>query len=96
VGVLLNPNGVVAALDTIHDFMEITAEDITELAYTTQADVIGYDWKYYNFDAGVYTIVPGMNYVIRDRDGFFYKFRFVDFYSDVGVKGYPTFEFVRL
>jgi len=96
VGVLLNPNGVVAALDSIHDFMEITADDITELAYTTQADVIGYDWKYYNFDAGVYTIVPDMNYVIRDRDGFFYKLRFVDFYSDLGVKGYPTFEFVRL
>jgi len=96
VGVLLNPNGVTAALDTIHDFMEMTADDITDLTFTTQADVIGYDWKYYNFDAGVYTIVPDMSYVIRDRDGYFYKFRFVDFYSDEGVKGYPTFEFVRL
>jgi len=96
VGVLLNPNEVVAALDTIHNFMEISSDDITELDFTTQADVIGYDWKYYDFDAGVYTIVPGMNYVIRDRDGFFYKLRFVDFYSDLGVKGYPTFEYVRL
>jgi len=96
VGVLLNPNGVTAARDSIHDFMEITADDITDLAFTTQTDVIGYDWKYYDFDAGVYTIVPDMNYVIRDRDGFFYKLRFVDFYSDLGVKGYPTFEFVRL
>jgi len=96
VGVLLNPNEVVAARDTIHDFTDISAENILALEYTTQADVIGYDWKYYDFDNGVYTIVPDMNYVIRDRDGFFYKLRFIDFYSDQGVKGYPTFEFVRL
>ena len=96
VGILLNPNGVAAAMDTIHNFMDMDRDDITELEYSSNADAIGYDWKYYNFDAGVYTIVPDMNYVIRDRDGFFYKFRFVDFYSDEGVKGYPTFEFVRL
>lgn len=96
VGVLLNPNEVGAALDTIHDFMDMTADDITDLEYTSRADVVGYEWKYYDFDAGVYTIVPDMNYVIRDRDGYFYKLRFVDFYSDEGVKGYPSFEFVRL
>ena len=96
VGVLLNPNGVAAARDTIHNFLEMDRDDIINLEYASQADVIGYDWKYYDFDAGVYTIVPDMNYVIRDRDGFFYKFRFVDFYNDEGVKGYPSFEFVRL
>lgn len=96
VGILLNPKGIAAARDTIHDFMDMNADDVSDLVFTTQADVIGYDWKYYDFDAGVYTIEPDMNYVIRDRDGFFYKFRFVDFYSDQGVKGYPTFEFVRL
>jgi hypothetical protein len=96
VGLLLNPNGVAAARDSIHDFMEMDADDIADLEFSTSADVIGYDWKYYNFDAGVYTIVPDMNYVIRDRDGYFYKLRFVDFYNDEGVKGYPTFEFVRL
>jgi len=37
-----------------------------------------------------------MNYVIRDRDGFFYKLRFIDFSNDMGEKGYPKFEFVRL
>ena len=70
VGVLLNPNEVTAALDTSHDFLDMDREDIMDLEFTTQADVIGYDWKYYNFDAGVYTIEPDMNYIIRDRDGF--------------------------
>lgn len=96
VGVLLNPNGVVAARDTIHDFMALDINDVAGLEFAHQADVIGYDWKYYNFDEGVYTIEPDQNYVIRDRDGFFYKLRFVDFYSDQGVKGYPTFEYARL
>jgi hypothetical protein len=95
-GVLLNPNGTAAALDTIHDFSEIAISDTAALNLTTRADVIGYDWKYYNFDAGVYTIVPGMNYVIRDRDGFYYKLRFVDFYNNTGEKGNPVFEYVRL
>ena len=96
VGVLLNPNGVNAVRDTIHDFLDMEIGDVAELVFSPRADVIGYDWKYYNFDAGVYTIEPDMNYVIRDRDGYYYKLRFVDFYSDEGVKGYPTFEFVRL
>jgi len=58
--------------------------------------VIGYEWKYYNFDAALYTIEPGLAYVIRDRDGFYYKLRFIDFYSEGGEKGYPKFEYVRL
>ena len=46
VGALLNPNGVTAALDTIHDFMEVDINDIAELEFTTRQDVIGYEWKY--------------------------------------------------
>lgn len=95
-GVLLNPNTVLAVQDTIHEFMDINRDNILGLGFSGQSDLIGYDWKYYNFDAGTYTIVPDMNYVIRDKDGFFYKLRFVDFNNDVGEKGYPKFEFVRL
>jgi len=95
-GVVLNPNEVAAALDTIHEFTSIELGDTIDLQLTTIADVIGYDWKYYNFDDAAYTIVPGQAYLIRDRDGFYYKFRFIDFYNDTGEKGYPGFEYVRL
>ena len=95
-GVLLNSNGATASLDTIHDFMDMELADTIDLEFSSRADVIGYDWKYYNFDAGLYTIEPGMAYVIRDRDGFYYKLRFIDFYNDTGEKGYPKFEYVRL
>jgi hypothetical protein len=95
-GVLLNPSGVAAALDTIHDFGLLTLQDTLDLELTTRADVIGYDWKIYDFDAGIYTIIPGYAYVISDRNGFYYKLRFIDFYNDTGERGYPRFEFVRL
>jgi len=95
-GALLNPNGVAASLDTIHNFMDIQLADTKDLEFSFRSDVIGYDWKYYNFDAALYTIEPGLAYVIRDRDGFFYKLRFIDFYSEAGEKGYPKFEYVRL
>lgn len=96
IGALLNPASVAATLDTIHPFADMELSDTIDLDLTTRADVIGYDWKYYNFDAGLYTIVPESFYVIRDRDGFYYKLRFVDFYNDEHKKGYPTFEFIRL
>jgi hypothetical protein len=95
-GALLNPIGTAATLDTIHDFMDIQLGDTIDLEFTRRADVIGYDWKYYNFDAALYTIEPGLAYVIRDRDGFYYKLRFIDFYSEAGEKGYPRFEYIRL
>ena len=95
-GVLLNSAGVTAALDTIHDFMAMELADTIDLEFTSQADVIGYQWKYYNFDAGFYTIEPDLAYVVKDRDGFYYKLRFSDFYSEEGEKGYPRFEYVRL
>jgi hypothetical protein len=95
-GVLLNESGVTAARDTITGFDKITLADTIGLEMSRRSDLIGYNWKYYNFDEDLYTIVPDYNYVIRDRDGFFYKLRFIDFYNETGEKGYPTFEFVRL
>lgn len=94
-GVLLNPDGVTAARDTIHDFLSIQLADTIDLDLTSRSDVIGYDWKYYNSD-GIYTIESDRAYVIRDRNGFYYKLRFIDFYNDTGEKGHPQFEFVKL
>jgi len=95
-GALLNPNGVTATLDTEHSFLDMELADTIDLEFSNRSDMIGYEWKYYNFDAALYTIEPDMFYVIRDRDGFYYKLRFSDFYSDEGEKGFPKFEYVRL
>lgn len=96
VGVLLNRNSCFAARDSINNFEDITLEDTPGLEFSSAIDEIGYDWKFYNFDDGTYTIVPNQSYIIKDHKGYFYKLRFIDFYNENGIKGSPQFEFVKL
>lgn len=95
-GVLLNREGVVCALDTIHDFSAINKELANSLQYSSNLDAIGYDWKFYDFNSGAYTVRPGMIYIIRNRTGYIYKLRFIGFYDKNGSKGYPVIEYQAL
>ena len=94
-GVLSNPNGVQTCM-TSDDFFNITLSDTAKYEFRSKADIIGYSWKYYNFDDGLYTIVPDKNYIIKDQDGFYYKLRFISFYDNLGNKGAMTYEVKRL
>jgi hypothetical protein len=99
-GVLSNPETIEVAQDTLYDFSSITLDIATNLSYTSIQDEIGYDWKDIVGDVSSgsvsYVIVEGLNYIIRDREGFYYKLRFISFYNNSGEKGYPTFEYQRL
>jgi len=95
-GVLLNRSGTFAAVDTLHSFEEITLADTAGVMLTDKMDVIGYDWKYYNFDLATYEVVPGLNYIIRTVEGNYYKLHFIDFYDALGNRGNPVFEFQLL
>ncbi len=95
-GVLLNRYMVVAAVDSIVDFLAITRDIAMTMNYTKALDGIGYDWKYYDDETGNYTILPNLSYVIRGVSGFWFKLRFVDFYNKEGLKGYPVIEYQRL
>jgi hypothetical protein len=99
-GVLTNPAGAQVAKDTMNDFSSINVEIAGRLFYTTKQDEIGYDWKDIVGDVSSgnvsYVIVPGVNYIVRDWQGFYYKLRFISFYNNSGEKGYPTFEYQRL
>jgi hypothetical protein len=57
---------------------------------------IGYDWKAFSLTTGIYEIVPGVIYIIREAGGNYYKLRFVDFYNDSGEVGYAKFEIIGL
>jgi hypothetical protein len=98
-GVLANRIDVEVARDTLMDFQEIDFSSLDHLEFNTVQDEIGYDWKDVTGDVTsgniTYEIMPGLNYVIRDQTGFFFKLRFIDFYS-AGEKGYPTFEYQKL
>jgi hypothetical protein len=95
-GVQINQNSLQVAVDSTISFSEITFEKALVMSYSNALDVIGYDWKYYSFDAGSYTVRDKLNYVIKDPEGFYYKLRFTGFYNELGQKGYPVFEFQQL
>ena len=95
-GVLINRNNTSVAEDTIYDFNEINYDlviDNISFIYNKNIDVIGYDWKPYN---GTFTIRENLNYIIKTNSGLYFKLRFIDFYSDNGIKGSPKFEFQKL
>lgn len=94
-GALLNPYKVVAAREFNKPFTDIIFSDLTGYNYTPQRDIIGYDWKDFDFDLSVYIIFPNRSYIIRDVEGNYYKLRFTSFTNQDGVRGYPTFEVAR-
>ena len=99
-GVLSNAKTIEVHQDTLLDFQTIDLNTAKGLDYSTIQDEIGYDWKDVVGDVGSgsvsYVIVPKLVYVIRDWQGFYYKLRFIGFYSNTGEKGYPTFEMQQL
>ena len=94
-GVVLNSE-VIVAEDNSFSFEEINYSMIDQLNFTSNNDAIGFDWKEYNFDAGIYTVNSNLNYIIKDRQQRYFKLRFTDFYNSNGDKGCPTFEIQEL
>jgi hypothetical protein len=95
-GVLLNRYQVEAAVDSTADFLTITREKALTMNYSKALDAVGYDWKFYSFTTGVYTIRPNLCYIIHGVSGNYFKLRFVGFYNNDGLKGYPVIEYQKL
>jgi len=95
-GLLLNRWMTMVAVDSTRPFTEITSSDIGRYTLEPRRDGVGYGWKVYNLNAGLYTVNTGITYILRTSTGFYYKLHFTDFYNDGGEKGYPTFEYQRL
>lgn len=95
-GVLLNRNGIEAIKDSLLDFNSVIMGNVNTIPLSSAWDVIGYDWKKFDFTAGSYTVRTGIFYVIRDKSGYLYKLRFIGFYNNKGEKGYPVIEYQSL
>ena len=92
-GVLINQkSGVEVAIDSVNTFSDIIFSNINNYTFNNNQDIIGYNWKLYDFDNGYYIIKSNISYIIKNTEGRYYKLRFIDFYNDFGVKGYPTIE----
>lgn len=78
------------------EFASVTLDDTLAHPLTSAEDAIGYAWKEYDFDAGVYNVSPDKVYIVHDANGAYYKLHFIDFYNDAGERGCPKFEVVAL
>jgi hypothetical protein len=94
-GVLTNPL-VKTHKDSLHSFYDIEEDILTNCELKPYRDVIGFDWKYYDFDMGLYHIRKEYNYIIKTQNENYFKMRFSDFYDNNGLKGSPTFEFRQI
>lgn len=95
-GCLLNRYNTTAKADSITAFNSINYDFALTQLLSSNINVIGYDWKEYNFTTSSYLVFPNKNYIIQDQNGFYYKLHFIDFYNNSGIKGNPTFEFQKL
>jgi len=94
-GVLINSQLVSVACDTSSLFDEISINSVQSLSYSNCEDIIGYNWKTFDFESNSYTINQTKIYIVKNDDQY-YKLRFLDFYNESGEKGYPQFEILKL
>ena len=66
--------------------------DVLSKPFSTAENAIGYDWKIYNFDLARYVIEPEMIYIVNTGLNGYYALRFVDYYNDLGERGFASFE----
>lgn len=85
--------------DTFPNYMpfdEFTYSSVSNYNWSPASDVIGYDWKYYDFNNSRYYVYPNNYFIVCDNNGVYYKLRMLDFYGPDGFKGTVTFEFQRI
>lgn len=99
-GVLLNAYSTQAAEDSLKGYSSIDINSILNMKFVPDRDVIGYDWKDFNFSTPTtsrFIVFPNKTYVVKTQTNQFWKLHFLDFYdSQTGEKGTPSFEFERL
>lgn len=78
------------------NFTNITLTDTIKFDFTSYQDEIGHDWKIRNSQDNSFEIDPNKYFIVQTKIGYFYKIRFIDFYNELGIKGYPKFEIQKL
>jgi hypothetical protein len=78
-------------------FNDINSSYISKYQFTSNRNGVGFEWKSFDFNTSfIFTVKPNLTYIIKDTDDKLYKLRFIDFYNEQRVKGYPKFEFILI
>lgn len=100
VGVHINTSAISVAVDSTHQFENVTPDFAHTLHFSNRRDIIGFEWKYPDFTStGVrYITRKYINFIVSEKDAGheMYKMRFIDFYNDKGIKGTPRYEYLRI
>lgn len=91
-GVISNRHGVKVKPIKTKPFADISYVDYLSANFDSKVNNIGYNWKTYDFDNGLYVVDMAQIFMIETAEGRVYKLHFLDFYDDFGVKGTPTME----
>jgi|688.fasta_scaffold136630_2 hypothetical protein len=94
--VLINPYQTLVAADSVTGYQQIKSYNYPGIQWVPNRNIIGFDWKSYDIQSGLYKVNPNKSYLIKTNSGYYYKLHFLDFYNKNGIKGTPTFEFDRL
>jgi len=78
------------------NFTEVSLNDTIAHPFRMAQDAIGYNWKVYSFETGLYEVFSNKVYIVQDREGYFFKLHFTDYYDEQGLRGSPRFEVVPL
>lgn len=70
----------------------VTLNDTLTTPFNTALDAIGFDWKSYDIDAGLYHVYPNLVHIVQSASGRFVRLRFLDYYGPSGAAGCPQFE----
>ena len=96
-GVLTNYlNDIFVAKDSINSFDEINSDMIELYEFSNNQNMIGYDWKIFDFESQTYTVNAQITYIIKNNINQYFKLHFIDFYNEDGEKGHPKFEIQEL
>lgn len=96
-GVLLNPYGTSAIADSLTGFSALSFSSFAGIVtFSADRNIIGFDWKNYDFNTGDYKVNANKCYIIKTQQNQIWKLHFLDFYDASGHKGSPTFEFEQI
>lgn len=93
-GVLINPDNTLIHKITTENFDNIDFTYCSKSALCNISNTIGYEWKSYDLALAKYSLTPNLAWVLKDNEEIFHKMRFISFYNNKGISGYPTFEYV--
>lgn len=77
-------------------FAAINYTDYLAANFTPAVDIIGFDWKTYDFDLSVYTVDNTKCFIVKTSEDRVFKIHFLDYYDSSGAKGAPTMELQEL